>query len=318
MISEADLKSHFLIIDGHALIYRAFHAFPPLTNAKGELINALYGFLRILLSVLKQVQPDYWLVAFDHPAPTKRKLAFDFYKANRKPMPDELRPQITKIEEAVHKLGIPEMKVAGIEADDIIGTISREVCKQSDVQVLILTGDKDSFQLVNDCIHVLVPNMGRRKEKNDKSMMLEYNPALVKQKMQIPPEKIIDYKALAGDPSDNIAGVPGIGAKTAINLIDKFGSLDEIYQAIDQENTADLRASVVSKLINGRESAYISRQLATIDQNVTDLDFQLDACRVNGYDKNEVVQFLNEYGFNSLIKLLPEDDFDKGLQEALF
>lgn len=311
-------KPIFLIIDGHALIYRAFHAFPPLLDQNGQVVGAMYGFLRILLSVLKQVQPTYWLVAFDHPAPTKRKLEYDFYKANRKEMPDELKAQIPLIEEAVSKLGIPEFKLAGIEADDLIGTISRIIDETKQADVRILTGDKDSFQLVNETIHVLVPNLGRKKDKNAEQM-IEYNPAMVEQKMGVPPKEIIDLKALAGDHSDNIPGVPGIGDKTAVDLLQKFQSLEAIYQALDLETdkSKEIRAGVVNKLQNGRESAYISQKLATIDREV-EVNFMMGNCKVNGYDKEEMANLLKKYGFASLLKLLPEDEFETGLQEALF
>jgi DNA polymerase-1 len=316
MTNVRELKPTFLIIDGHALIYRAFHAFPPLTDNEGNIVGALYGFLRILLTVLKQVQPEYWLVAFDHPAPTNRKKEFSFYKANRKEMPEQLQPQIPLIEEAVTHLGIPEMKIAGIEADDIIGTVSRLASPK--VQVLILTGDKDSFQLINDNIHVLVPNLGRRRQgSKEKGSMIEYNPALVHQKMHLPPDKIIDFKALAGDASDNISGVTGIGPKTAVNLINRFGSLEDIYRALDLEQMDDLRSSIIAKLNQDRENAFISKKLATIDCFV-ELDFNLETCRVSHYDKQEMAQFLQDHDFNSLIKLLPDDEFDTGLQETLF
>jgi DNA polymerase-1 len=308
----------FLIVDGHALIYRVFHAFPPLLDLEGNLVNALYGFLRTLLSVMRQVQPQCWLVAFDHPAPTKRKLEYSFYKANRKQMPDELQPQIPLIEEAVTALGAPQMKVAGIEADDIIGTISREVSARHQANVLILTGDRDSFQLVDDRVHVLVPNLGRSREKGKKEPLIEYNSALVKQKMQVPPDRIIDFKALAGDTSDNVSGVPGIGAKTAIELLHKFDSLDGVYRAMDEERYDDLRANVVQKLLAGREAAYVSQKLVTIDRLVPDLNFNYEACQVTGYNRSAMIELLQHYGFHSLIKLLPPDEFDAGLHQALF
>lgn len=307
----------FLIIDGHALIYRSFHAFPPLTTNNGELVGAVYGFLRVLLTVLKQVEPSHWLVAFDHPAPTKRKLAFDFYKANRPEMPQELRSQVSLIEEAVVHLGIPEYKIAGIEADDIIGTVAKLAVKSGVGAVRILTGDKDSFQLVDEHIHVLVPNVGRAKNKGDKSALIEYGSALVEQKMGVSPQYIVDFKALAGDSSDNITGVPGIGAKTAAALIQKYGSVEHIYQLLDQELLEKEKSGVLSKLSAGRQSAMVSKQLATIDVQV-ELDFNLDNCRVGGYQKEQMYQFLQRLGFTSLLKLLPADDFDLDLQQTLF
>jgi len=311
----AEPKPTFLIVDGHALLYRAYHALTMITDAEGNPAGAFFGFLRILLSVLDHVQPQCWLVTFDDPAPTTRKQKYDFYKANRPPMPPELIAQIDKIKESVKLLGAPIRQIPGIEADDIIGTVSRTVRDSGQASVLILTGDKDSFQLVDETVHVLVPNSG----KNNKSdRMTEYNPVLVKQKMGVGPEQIVDYKALAGDSSDNIPGVAGIGAKTAVTLLGKFGSLDGIYQAIDQDNVADVRAGVLTKLINGREDAYVSRELAQIDRFVEGIDFDFASCQVGNYDKDEVSDFLLHYGFKSLLKYLPQDDFEAGLQEALF
>ncbi len=314
--SNQDPKPTFLLVDGHALIYRAYHAFPPLTDADGQIVGAVYGFLRILLSVLKQVQPKYWAIAFDHPSPTKRKLEFDFYKANRKPMPEDLRPQIAIIENFASTLGLPEFKLAGIEGDDLIGTLSQQIVATKKADVLILTGDRDSFQLVTDHVHVLVPNLGYRKTQDGNSMT-EYNPALVEQKMQLPPSAIIDFKALAGDSSDNIPGVPGIGTKTAIALLQQYHSLEHIYQNLDSDTLTSVRPNVIEKLKNGRESAYISQKLATIDIHV-ELDFDLKACLVDGYDKDAMSSLLQKYGFHSLLKLLPQDEFEAGLQEALF
>ena len=233
-------------------------------------------------------------------------------------MPEDLRPQVDKIREAVAKLGAPVKQIPGIEADDIIGTVSRQICESGKAQVLILTGDKDSFQLVNDCVHVLVPNSSRNRGKGKSGdAMIEYNPAKVKQKMLVEPKYIVDYKALAGDTSDNIPGVNGIGPKTAADLITRFGDLDHIYRAIDQDNVGEIRSGVIAKLIADRENAYISRELAQIDTHV-DLDFNFEACKIVNYDKQEVSEFLLHYGFKSLLKYLPQDDFDSGLQEALF
>ena len=183
--------------------------------------------------------------------------------------------------------------------------------------VRILTGDKDSFQLVDEHIHVLVPNVGRAKNKGDKSALIEYGPALVEQKMGVSPQYIVDFKALAGDSSDNITGVPGIGAKTAAALIQKYGSVEHIYQLLDQELLEKEKSGVLSKLSAGRQSAMVSKQLATIDVQV-ELDFNLDNCRVGGYQKEQMYQFLQRLGFTSLLKLLPADDFDLDLQQTLF
>ena len=318
MFEDNEPKPKFLIVDGHALVYRAYHAFPQLLDKNDQPAGAVYGFLRILLSVLRDVTPACWLIAFDDPAPTKRRLKYDFYKANRPEMPEDLRPQVETVKKAVAQMGAPVKQMPGIEADDIIGTLSRQVCEAGQYDVLILTGDKDSFQLVNDCIHVLSPNSTRDRAAKVRQPLTEYNPALVEQKMQIPPALIVDFKALAGDASDNIPGVTGIGAKTAVALLRQFGSLDGIYQAIDNDNVADVRASVVAKLINFREQAYVSQELARIDTHVGEVQFDEAACRVSDYNKPAMVELLEQHGFNSLIKLLPDDEFESGLQEALF
>lgn len=306
-----------LIIDGHALIYRAFHAFPPLTTDSGKIVGAVYGFLRVLLVVLKQLTPAYWLIAFDHPAPTKRKQEFAFYKANRPEMPVELQEQIVLIEEAVAHLAIPQFKIAGIEADDLIGTISRLVSKEDLARVFILTGDKDSFQLVNEKVHVLMPNVGRARGRTSKEPLIEFGPVQVEQKMGVSPALIVDYKALAGDSADNISGVPGIGDKTAVNLIQKYGNLEKIYQLLDQEQLNGERSGIIKKLLDGREAAFISKKLATIDCEI-DLAFDLAKCKVCCYQKDDMAIFLQNLGFHSLLKLLPADDFELNMQQALF
>lgn len=308
---------NLLIIDGHALIYRSFHAFPPLTTDTGQIVGAVYGFLRTLLVVLKQLTPAYWLVAFDHPAPTKRKQEFAFYKANRPQMPPELQGQIALIEEAVGHLAIPQFKIAGIEADDIIGTISSLAMKENLAKVFILTGDKDSFQLVNEKVHVLMPNVGRSHSRGSREPLIEYGPIQVQQKMGVSPALIVDYKALAGDSADNISGVPGIGDKTAVSLIQKYGSVEKIYQLLDQEQLGGERSGVIKKLLDGREAALVSKKLATIDCAV-DLAFDLRKCKVCCYQKDDMIVFLQNLGFHSLLKLLPADDFELNIQQALF
>ncbi|MBI5151596.1 MAG: hypothetical protein HZA34_03405 [Candidatus Pacebacteria bacterium] len=312
----ADKKKETLVlIDGHALVFRAFHAFPPLTTSDGELVNAVYGFTRILLKVIKDLQPKYIAVAFDMGKPTFRHTEFVGYKAQRKETPSELISQLGRVQDMVRALNIPIFGVEGYEADDVIGTIAETM--KNKVKVLIVTGDKDAFQLVqDDKVMVYMPPRQREDAK-------EYNEKDVEEKMGIPPSLIVDYKALSGDQSDNIPGVQGVGPKTAVTLLKTFGSVDGIYEALQDpsklngEQKTVLKEKLVEKLVNGHDSARMSRHLATIDRTVP-LSFVLDNCAVSGYDKQKTVELLDKLGFKSLVNLLPADEFEKGVQEALF
>ncbi len=267
----------FLLFDGHAIIYRAYHAFPELTTPTGMLANAIYGFARILLTAIRDFQPQYLSVAFDHPEPTFRHQDYAEYKAHREKMPDDLIPQVEEVKKVVTTLNIPQFEVSGYEADDLIGTLTREnETENGRVQMLVVTGDRDLLQLVTDHTHVFIPGRGKH------SVDTEYDPATVERIMGITPEQVIDYKALMGDPSDNIPGVKGVGPKTAITLIAKYGCIENLYQAIEQQTT-DLKPALLEKLIRDKESALLSKILATVDLRATILlDFA--ACRVSGYD----------------------------------
>jgi len=224
----------FLLVDGHALIYRSFYGFPKeLTTKTGQLINAVYGFSRILLTVIQKQEPTHIAVAFDHPKPTNRHKEFADYKANRPTMPEELQHQVGMIKGVVSALNIPQFEVEGFEADDLIGTINRKVEKlDKELLTIILTGDKDMFQLVDNDTRVYLP--GRGKFQTDK----EYDELGVKEKVGVEPKQVPDLKGLMGDASDNIPGVKGIGPKTASGLIQTFGSVEQVYEALEahQEN----------------------------------------------------------------------------------
>ncbi|MDQ3008314.1 MAG: hypothetical protein M3Q81_01835 [bacterium] len=320
-MSEAE---YFLIIDGHALIYRAYHAFPGLTTKKGQLVNAVFGFSRHILASLRQVRPTYIAVAFDHPTPTFRHTDYAEYKANRAKMPEDLRPQVEIVKEIVKAMNFPIFEVAGYEADDLIGTLSckvRELSLAEDpsepcLKTMIVTGDRDTFQLVNETTQVWLP--GRSKQQPDQ----EYNREAVYKRMGVYPEQIVDLKALMGDASDNIPGVAGVGEKTATTLMQQFGTLDGVYQAIEKpEGMTELQRTVlkpklIDKLLADKESAFMSRQLATIKCD-SPLDLDLEACRVSSYDKEKVAEIFTELDFKSLIPLLPADAFELGVQDAL-
>lgn len=308
-MSEHDV----LLIDAHGVIYRAYYALPDLSTQGGLLVNALYGFARIVLATLAEYEPQYVAVAFDHPEPTKRHLAYDGYKAQRAAMPDDLIPQIALVKNFVDALNIPRFEVAGYEADDLIGTIATRLEKeQPDSSTLIVTGDKDLLQLVTEQTHVLIPS--RTRGQGD----MEYDASAVKTKMGVTPAQVVDLKALMGDSSDNIPGVKGIGKKTAVSLLDAYPDLDQVYRALESgEENPVFKPSVKTKLLADKANAYLSRELAQINCD-SPIDFDLEKCRLTAYDKQQVIDFLEEYEFHSLIKLLPKDEFECGVQDALF
>ncbi len=307
-------QKKFLLVDGHALIYRSFFAFPKsFMLPDGQMVNAVYGFARILLTAIRKIEPTYMAVAFDHPQPTQRHKDFEGYKANRPEMPDDLRPQIEIIKEVVDALNIPKFEIGGYEADDLIGTINARVEEfGQDLLTVIVTGDQDMFQLVDDNTHVYLPGRGKGKQDT------EYDAVGVKEKIGVTPELVIDLKGLMGDSSDNIPGVKGIGPKTAQALLDRFGSLSGIYEAVDKKIEDEvLTDSVVDKLTKERESALVSRELATIMKDAP-VQFQLEDCEVVRYDKEKVVSLFQELNFKTLLSLLPPDQFETTVQEALF
>ncbi|MBT3249611.1 MAG: hypothetical protein HN846_00655 [Candidatus Pacebacteria bacterium] len=298
-----------MLVDAHAIIYRAYYSFPPtLTTPEGMLVNAAFGFARILLVALRDMSPTHLAVSFDHPKPTFRHQEFKEYKAHREKMPDDLIPQIGLTKEIVEKLNIPKFEMAGYEADDLIGTLSN----QSPIKTVIVTGDQDMFQLVNDKIHVWLPPRGKHPAD-------EYDQEKVSQKIKVRPDQVIDMKALMGDSSDNIPGIRGIGPKSAVNLLDRFETLDGVYEAVaEYEQHSDiLKGALLKKLQEGKESAYLSQKLAAIDQNVP-ISLDLDSCKVTGYDKEEAVKLFQDLEFRSLIHLLPSDEFETSIQDSLF
>lgn len=302
-----------LLFDAHGVIYRAYYAIPDLSTQGGLLVNAVYGFARILLTTLVEYEPPYVAVAFDHPEKTLRHTTYEAYKANRAEMPDDLKPQIQMVKDFVTTLNIPQFELAGYEADDILGTVSEQLeVERPDLATLIVTGDKDLLQLVSDKTQVLIPS--RTKGQGD----VQYDPATVGEKMGVTPEQIIELKALMGDSSDNIPGVKGIGKKTAVALLQAFPTLEELYAALDPQATHPvLKPGVVNKLQADKDNAFLSRDLARINRQVP-INFELDNCQLIRYDKQQVIDFLEEYEFKSLISLLPKDEFERGVQDALF
>jgi len=296
-------KKRLIIIDSNSLIHRAYHALPPLTTKKGELINAIYGFLLVFFKAIKDFQPDYIAAAFDFPAPTFRHKKFKEYKAKRPPAPKELYDQIPKVKEILKAFGVSIFEKEGFEADDIIGTISRLAPKKQilpEIETIILSGDLDTLQLVNPRTKVYSLRRGV------KDIVL-YDEKLVREKFQgLNPEQLLDFKALRGDPSDNIPGVTGIGEKTAIKLLLKFGSLENLYKEIEgkSEKVKQLRPKLKEALLKYKDQAFFSKKLAQVEKN-TPIDFNFKKCRWRKYNRQKVTKILKDLEFHSLILRLP-------------
>lgn len=297
------LEKRLVIIDSNALIHRAFHALPELTAPDGVLVNAVYGFLLVFLKALKDLQPDYVAAAFDLPGPTFRDKIYKDYKAKRPKAPDELYEQIPLVKEMLKLFSVPIFEKQGYEADDVIGTIAVQAEKRQispPLETIVITGDLDALRLVNEQTKVFTLKRGL------KDTVL-YDIEKVKQRYQgLEPQQLTDYRALRGDPSDNIPGVTGIGEKTAIKLLKNYHSLDNIYNLLEQgKELKEANKKVEEKLKQYKEQAYFSKSLAEIEFNVP-IDFKLEQCKREKLNKEEVVKSFKQYGFQSLIKRLPE------------
>jgi DNA polymerase-1 len=295
-------KKRFIIIDSNSIIHRAYHALPPLTTKKGELVNAVYGFLLVFFKIIKELQPKYIAACFDFPAPTFRHQRFKEYKAKRKPAPEELYQQIPIVKEVLKMFSVPVFEKEGFEADDIIGTIAYLIPKKQAfprIEIIILSGDLDNLQLINSQVKVFAIKKGVKD-------ILLYDEKLVKEKFQgLKPEQLLDYKALRGDPSDNIPGVTGVGEKTAIKLIKKFNNLENLYKEIenDSRKSKEVQIKLKELLLKYKEQAFISKNLAKIEKN-TPIDFNFKKCQFGGFDKKKVINFLKKLEFQTLINRL--------------
>lgn len=280
-----------LVIDGNAILHRAYHAYPPLTNPQGEMINVVFGFFSMILTVYADHQPDYIAVCFDRGAPTFRMNMFAGYHADRAKMEDGFVAQIQIVYDILEKSKIPMYGLEGYEADDLIGTIAAKVgSERSEVknEVVIVTGDRDLLQLVNSHVKVLMPVNGFTKT-------LLFDEKAVEEKYGVHPRQFIDYKALIGDNSDGYPGVTGIGPKGAAKLLQEFGTFENLYKSLDKvpEKTA-------VKLATDAEQAALAKQLATI---VTDapIAFDLKRCEVAKFDLKALREAFREHGFKSLL-----------------
>jgi DNA polymerase-1 len=288
-----------LLIDSYALLHRAYHAIPPLTSPEGEPTNAIYGFFRILFKVVHQFSPKYLVPAFDLPGPTFRHEKYNDYKAKRVKQEPDFYVQIDKVKEILQKADIKYFEKAGFEADDIIGTVSRLAIQENkELKVIIITGDLDTLQLVNERVFVYTFHQGIKNE-------ILYDPLKVQERFGLTPSQLIDYKSLRGDQSDNILGVKGIGEKGALKLLTHYQSLEKICEAIDNKEIEQTFSTVkdknlVSKLREQREQAYFSKCLVTIDNQVP-IDFNLAEVLFKDFNYEALQPLFKELGFSSLI-----------------
>ena len=279
------MKEKLVIIDGNSLFYRSFFALPLLSNLKGEFSNAIYGFATEIVKIIGDFKPSHVVVCFDVSRHTFRNEIYRDYKATRKPMPEELAGQIPALKEMLSIMNIKMLEKEGLEADDLIGTIS----KRFNVETIIFTGDRDSFQLVDDSTSVCFMKRGI-------SDYVLITPDNIKNEYGVTADQVVDLKALQGDSADNIPGVSGIGPKTAVELIDKFGSLDGVYN-----NLSSISGKLHDKLIEGKEMAYLSQKLARINTNV-DISCSIDECVLKFPFNRKLIAFFERYNMRSLMK----------------
>jgi len=326
--------NRLVLIDGHAILHRAYHALPPLTTAKGQLINAAFGFTSMLLRVISDLKPTHLAVAFDRPKPTFRKKLFVNYQAQRPKMADELSSQIETVHKVLNEMQIPIFELDGYEADDLLGTIAQQVKSSTPIrsgsklkvsrlsgiydavnthrlrrladggsqtasgqsgkieEVVIVTGDRDILQLIDNKVKVYMPVKGLSESKL-------YGEKEVEEKFGVKPTQIVDYKALTGDPSDNYLGVAGVGPKTASLLLQRFETLEQIYKHIKDIDSEKVRKALEVNI----ESANLAKQLATIVTNVP-IRVDLEKCKLGNLDRPNVHSLFEEMEFRTLIPRL--------------
>jgi len=280
-----------MILDGNSIVNRTYYGIRMLNSPDGTPTNAVYGFLTVLRRLLDEEKPELLCVAFDLKAPTFRHLQYGDYKAQRKPMPEDLAVQIPILKELLDAVGIRRLELEGFEADDIIGTVSR-LCNESARECVIVTGDKDSFQLITESTRVK-----HVRSRMGKTETVDYTPGVFFEEYGFEPKKIVDLKALMGDASDNITGVRGIGEKTAMELVKTYGTVENIYAGLP---SLDIKDSVRNKLAEGEKDARLSYMLATIDTNAP-IDFDFGSCTFSGVF-NGGYEIFRHLGFNSLIE----------------
>lgn len=309
-----------IIIDSNSVIHRAYHALPPLTTKKGELVNAVYGFLLVFFKIIKEFRPDFIVAAFDLPAPTFRHKKFKEYKAKRPPAPEDLYLQMPKTKEILRMFNVPIFEKEGFEADDLVGTIAKQAPKKQvfpEIETIIVSGDLDILQLINKNTNVFLLKKGVKE-------MVLYDEEKVKERYSgLVPKQLVDFKALRGDPSDNIPGVLGVGEKTAIELIKQFKTVEDIYKEIKKNSKAskEIKPKLKEVLQKSKEQVFFSKTLVTLREDAP-IIFNLEESRWGNYEKDKVISVLENLEFHSLIGRIPaavkETDFKIGAQQRLW
>lgn len=291
------MENKLIVIDSNALLHRAFHALPPFKTKAGQETGAIYGYLTILFKAIKDLQANYIVATFDTKGPTFRHERFKDYKAQRPTTPTGIISQIPVAKDVLKAFKIPVFAKEGVEADDLIATICTMAPKQEkDLEIYILTGDLDNLQLVNDKVRVYTSGKGIKDT-------VIYDINKVRERFGVEPGQMNDFKALTGDPSDNIPGVEGVGKKTAAEIIQQYGTIKNLYEELATD-TAVLKPKVKEALKNNKANALLSRELVEMKKDV-DIDFKVVDCKFGGYNKEEVENKLRELEFNSLINRLP-------------
>lgn len=284
----------FILIDGNAMLHRAYHAMPELTNSKGDMVNAVYGFFAMFFNILGDQNPSYVAVCFDRSKPTIRQTMYAGYHANRPEMESSLSSQIAFVDELLEKLGVSIFALDGYEGDDLIGTIATKVySSDDDIETVVVTGDRDMLQLVNDRVKILMPQNGLGKT-------ILYDAEKVEEKYGVRPDQFIDYKALIGDQSDGYPGVTGIGPKTAATLLSQFETFENLYTKIGEGVVPEKYAI---KLATDAEQAALAKKLATI---ITDapIQFDLKHCLTSDFNLVSLHSGFEEHGFKTLLARL--------------
>ncbi len=278
-----------ILVDGNSVFHRAYHALPPMKDENGESVQAVLGFCSMLINVLLKETPDFLAVCFDKKGKTFRHEEYAEYKGTRVKGPDDLYTQFPAAKEFLESFSVPQFELEGFEADDLIATLATQAKSRSDLKTLIFTGDRDAIQLVCENVHVLAPIRGV-------SEMIEFDEKTVREKYELTPSQMADFKGLFGDNSDNIKGVAGVGKKTAQKLLSEYGSLENIYEHID-----DFKGALKEKLVNGKENAFLSKHLGTLVKDAP-ISLDLEKSRIYEFDENALKSFFEKMKFTSLKK----------------
>lgn len=302
-----------ILIDAQAVLYRAWHAIPQLTDSQGRITNAVYGFTSLLLKLINEYKPDYLIVAFDTEAPTFRHEKYKEYKAGREKQPQTFYDQIPLTKKVIDAFDIPIFEKDGFEADDLIGVIVKsQKNKIPNLECLIVTGDLDLCQLIDKQTSVYFFRHGISQTKI-------YDQKAVKERFSLSPQQLIDFKALSGDPSDNIKGVPGVGPKTALNLIKKFKNIEKLYQhlgkCVNKKEKCLIKESLMQLLLKNKKQVFLDKELVTIIQKIPGLN-PTKLKRLKAFNLEKIAHIFQEFGFKSLIQRLEKNGL--GQENKLF